>query len=616
MDPLPATLDLKPDHARTPRRNFNGATRRAWLDTSAFAALRLVAQHSAATPFMVLMAAFAVALHDRSAQTDITIGAPLARRARSEFEPLIGFFVNTLVVRNDLSADPTFAVLLERVRGATLDAHEHADLPFQTRVHALGLAPNPALTPLFQAWLNYVPATPGASGANSSLQLRITDDAITVAKYDVMLTAQESADGLRLDLTYNTVLFDVATAEALLQDVMAVLHAAASTPSQRVSELTAAAHCRRRTVQARIADDARSSLAALALARHPPAAGEAAPIAPPTAPRRRPLVLSSGMLVRESALFGEEGLARLLDAGEGALDLLGWYDAERVRIEQLLLTHGAVLLRGFRGTGVESFDSLVGRLGQPLRYSFRSTPRSQVSAAVYTSTEYPACESIPQHNENAYALSWPLRLAFHCVVAPTAGGATPLADSRRVYRSLDPKLRARFAERGVMYVRNFGHGVDLGWEEAFQTHDRGEVERYCAAAGILAEWQPDGGLRTRNVCPAVRQHPVTGEPVWFNQAHLFHLSALAPDLAQQLLGTFGPDGVPRNAFYGDGSPIEDDALAEIRTVYSTHTRAEPWRVGDVLLVDNMLCTHGRQSFSGPRRIVVGMAGASHAPLEH
>jgi alpha-ketoglutarate-dependent taurine dioxygenase len=615
MHPVPPTLDLRPDRARPARRSFDGATRRIQLDPAGFDALRQAGQRAGATPFMTLMAAYAIVLHGRSGQTDIAIGAPLAQRPRHEFEPLIGFFVDTLVVRNDLSAAPTFTELLTRVRSATLEAHEHAVLPFQARIDALALPADAGVTPLFQTWLNYVPREPETPPA--ALQLRVTDDAISVAKYDLMLTGLESAEGLRLDLTYNTAMFDAASADALLQDVLAVIRNAAAEPARTLSQLLEAVAVARRESQARVADADRSSLAALAGRRRvaPRAAGEGADAATAIAPRRRATVVSAATLVRETALFGDEGLARRIDADGSQLELLAWFDAERARLDRLLSTHGAVLLRGFRGAGIDSFNTLVGRLGRPLRYTFRSTPRSQLADAVYTSTEYPASEWIPQHNENAYASSWPQRLAFHCVIAPASGGATPLADSRRVYQALDPEVRARFAERGVMYVRNFGRGVDLSWQEAFQTSDRAEVDRYCAGAGIVAEWQADGGLRTRNVCPAMRLHPVSGEPVWFNQAHLFHVSALAPELARQLLDSFGADGVPRNAFYGDGSPIEDDALAAIRAAYAAHTRAFPWQVGDVLLVDNMLCTHGREPFEGARRIVVGMADASDGITE-
>ena len=71
------------------------------------------------------------------------------------------------------------------------------------------------------------------------------------------------------------------------------------------------------------------------------------------------------------------------------------------------------------------------------------------------------------------------------------------------------------------------NGLDLPWEQAFNSEDRQVVERFCRSNRIDLEWKADGELRTRQVCQAVARHPHTGESVWFNQAHLFHVSNLA-----------------------------------------------------------------------------------------
>jgi hypothetical protein len=230
---------------------------------------------------------------------------------------------------------------------------------------------------------------------------------------------------------------------------------------------------------------------------------------------------------------------------------------------------------------------------------------------VYTSTEYPPHRSIPLHNEQSYTREWPMRIWFHCALAARSGGATPIADSRAVYRALDPALVERFAKRELLYVRNFGQGLDLPWQNAFGTEDPCEAERICAARGIRCAWRDsaDGELllRTEERCQAVARHPRTGEPVWFNQANLFHLSTLDDDMQDALTDAVGFDNVPRNVFYGDGAPLEADALAEIRAVLDDKRIVFPWLTGDVLMLDNMLTAHARDPFDGPRKVVVAMA---------
>jgi alpha-ketoglutarate-dependent taurine dioxygenase len=102
-------------------------------------------------------------------------------------------------------------------------------------------------------------------------------------------------------------------------------------------------------------------------------------------------------------------------------------------------------------------------------------------------------------------------------------------------------------------------------------------------------------------------HPRTGEAVWFNQAHLFHISSLPVDVKESLLSIFAPEDLPRNALYGDGSPIEPAALEEIRHAYAMEQVLFPWKNGDVLMLDNVLAAHGRTPFSGERKVLVGMS---------
>jgi len=156
-------------------------------------------------------------------------------------------------------------------------------------------------------------------------------------------------------------------------------------------------------------------------------------------------------------------------------------------VDDTLERAGGVLFTGFRVASIDAFQRFAGSFGHPLiGYEFASTPRSQVEGAVYTSTEYPPHRSIPLHNEQSYTREWPLRIWFHCALAARTGGATPIADSRAIYRALDPALVQRFTKRELFYVRNFGQGLDLPWEQAFGSDDPRTVERICRARGIAA----------------------------------------------------------------------------------------------------------------------------------
>jgi alpha-ketoglutarate-dependent taurine dioxygenase len=287
---------------------------------------------------------------------------------------------------------------------------------------------------------------------------------------------------------------------------------------------------------------------------------------------------------------------------------LDWAEENKGRIEELLQTRGVLLIRGLKFPSSKQFGQLLTILfGEELMgYGYRSTPRTELRDNVYTATEYHPSEVIPQHNESSYANKWAMRAGFLCMLPSETGGATPLADSRAVYRKIPEAIRRKFEEKQVLYVRNYGD-IDLPWTEVFQTEDRAVVERYCEENHLRFQWKGDRGLRTEQVNPAVADHPVTGERVWFNQAHLFHISNLRPDVRESLLAVCGEDDLPRNAYYGDGSPLEEDTLQAIRDVYASETFEFEWRKNDLMLLDNMLFTHGRRPFTGDRKILVGMA---------
>ncbi|WP_373888118.1 TauD/TfdA family dioxygenase [Massilia sp. Root418] len=266
---------------------------------------------------------------------------------------------------------------------------------------------------------------------------------------------------------------------------------------------------------------------------------------------------------------------------------------------------GGVLLRGFGVPSVGVFQQFSAAFAPLQNYEFGSTPRTAVSSGIYTSTEYPAHQHIPLHNEQAYTREWAMKIWFHCVTAPQSGGETPIADSRAIYRRMPAGLRERFAQ-GLLYVRNYGD-FDLPWQQVFNTDDPAEVEVQCLRMGVQYEWKEDGELRTSQRCQGVERHPVTGEMVWFNQAHLFHASNLQPEVRESLEDMLGAENLPRNVFFADGSPIPDGMLDEVRAVLAAETVIFPWQQGDVLMLDNMLAAHARTPFTGPRKVVVAMA---------
>jgi alpha-ketoglutarate-dependent taurine dioxygenase len=304
----------------------------------------------------------------------------------------------------------------------------------------------------------------------------------------------------------------------------------------------------------------------------------------------------------------EKKLPLVIEAIACGVNLYSWAANNREFIESHILQYGGLLFRNFHIENSSDLETLIRVVcGETLEYRERSSPRSVIAGKIYTSTEHPANQSISMHCENSYQQSWPMRIFFHCLTPATVGGETPIADTRKVLNRIRPQLCQQFIEKKVMYVRNFYEFFGLPWQTVFQTTNKADVETYCQENGIAVEWQADGYLKTRAVREPVLKHPKTGEWTWFNHMMFYHMSALDREIQVGLLSLFKPDELPNNSFYGDGTPIEDSVIEEIKQCYQEEMVLVAWQKGDVLMLDNMLVAHGRKPYSGPRLIQVGMA---------
>ncbi|MFM0639048.1 TauD/TfdA family dioxygenase [Paraburkholderia metrosideri] len=284
-----------------------------------------------------------------------------------------------------------------------------------------------------------------------------------------------------------------------------------------------------------------------------------------------------------------------------------WLTEQRPVLRAALFEHGHVYLRGLPVFKIADFavvrDALVGERAE---YKEKATPRSDYGNDIYSSTDLPPMQAIRPHNENSYTLDFPGVLAFCCLEAPVSGGATIIADVRKVLSNIPAPLADRFRMHGWRLARNYSREVGLPWRSAFATDDRSSVVAYCQRSLISAQWLGADGLRTVQRRPAIIRHPVTKEEVWFNHVAFWNSASLDKDVREVLLDAYGVDGLPFETTLGNGEKLSADEVQQINEAYDSAICREAWRPGDVLLIDNILCAHGRDAFVGRRRVLVAM----------
>ncbi|MEW6074536.1 MAG: amino acid adenylation domain-containing protein [Planctomycetota bacterium] len=229
-------LELPADHPRPAVQTYAGTTMRHALPPELASRVRDLGRGAGTTVYMTMLAAAQVLLWRYTDQIDFTIGTPVAGRARAECERAIGLFLNIVVLRADLSGDPTFAALLQRVREQVLSAHAHQDFPFEGLVEALQPERDLSYTPIYQVLYSY--RTPGRPRSVANVEFHPPREIETnTAKTDLSITVDDDGEGLAVAFTYNTDLFAAATTRRLARHLESLLASAVAAPDRPISAL-------------------------------------------------------------------------------------------------------------------------------------------------------------------------------------------------------------------------------------------------------------------------------------------------------------------------------------------------------------------------------------------
>jgi alpha-ketoglutarate-dependent taurine dioxygenase len=306
-------------------------------------------------------------------------------------------------------------------------------------------------------------------------------------------------------------------------------------------------------------------------------------------------------------------------------DLLEILSTENSYLKDNLLKYGGLLLRNFPVQNADDFADVIEHMntGRSLDYIGGDSPRNKIKRGIYTSTEAPPDIKIPLHNELSFVKKHPTHIYFFCEQPAPKGGATILGDARKILKSVDESVKAKFNQKGLKYVSCYFHQsalMDLvnkwqnahkSWTQVFETNCKEDVEKKCRENEFGYKWNVNDWLQINQIRPATMNHPHTQESVWFNQVHLY-------DFNPKLLGWWRYVGAKlfyfqkhtrlHEVFYADGSRIDREDIYHILDVLDANTIEFPWQKGDVMILDNVLAMHGRAVFEGKRRVLAAMTG--------
>jgi alpha-ketoglutarate-dependent taurine dioxygenase len=539
------------------------------------------------TPSALVMAAWSLVLSRALCERDVVFGVTLSGRSADipGIETMIGVFMNTLPMRIRIRPDCPLLTWLQEVQRQLVQIREYEYTSLADVQVWSGSARHAALFDTTVVFENYpFDSTVYDQGAALGIRSSMVRERI---HYSVSVMAIGGGPKLRLRMLYDAARLAQGMPQALLEDLRAVLTGlTTASPASLIGDVYKILN----------KQNGRKPMRPL--------------ITPATVGFKtaRPVARKVGReeIVKKSPLFDGGSMPLLVEPRIQNCDLADWTGANRDAVSESLQRHRALLFRGFDvGTSAE-FERVALGVCSSLSEDNGEHPRHHAGGKVYSTVFSPPEKELLWHNENSFNLTAPAKILFWCLKPADEGGESVLVDSARVFAGIDASVRQRFTSKGVMYIRNYGTGVDLPWQAVFGTEDRGVVEERCLREKTAFEWKTGGRLRTWCVRPAVVTHPVTGEQCWFNQAQHWHLACLPLDARRALEKTCAEEDLPRNCCYGDGTPIPDEEMNHICDVYRRLEVSIPLLKTDVLVIDNLLAAHGRKPFRGERRVLAAL----------
>ncbi|MFD0854636.1 condensation domain-containing protein, partial [Actinomadura adrarensis] len=195
--------------------------------------MRRLAAEENLTPYMVMMAAYAVLLHRYTGSVDVSIGSSVMNREHAEVQRLVGNFGNTLALRTDLSGSPTFRDALRRVGRTVEEGFAHQALPYDAIVRELRPARVGGRSPFFDTMLLFLVQEIGDLDL-PGVTTNWTHIHNGTTHFDLSLEAFVRPQGMTVEATFRRELFDDVRMEALLAHLERLLGHATSDPDRPI----------------------------------------------------------------------------------------------------------------------------------------------------------------------------------------------------------------------------------------------------------------------------------------------------------------------------------------------------------------------------------------------
>lgn len=317
---------------------------------------------------------------------------------------------------------------------------------------------------------------------------------------------------------------------------------------------------------------------------------------------------------------------------ETRTEFLNWLQDNKDDIDARIESEGAVLFRHFPLKNAEDFQEALNVLrGSDSFFSYTggTSPRTLVLKNIFTSTNMPFFSAIPFHSEMVYQKTFPKKVVFFCHQASWLGGCTPFSDNQKVYTDLYEPLMLKEKPKTLIYFRRLKNSTPLRkflgrfypliltqtWQTLFSTEDPKKAEDFFRNSKIDFEWQKDFSLLLRTELPRGIEASSQHKGTWLNSAHFFQLH-------RRIWGWI-PTAIFRfykmilrepydNAVWKDGTPLTSKDIHLILKSFEKNSYRSRWQQGDLLVLNNLRMSHGRDPYLGRRKIWVGLIGSQQA----